>query len=51
MFESSKVNCTSFFPLNVKVLEKSFLSKSCSISEIQHKTTIKNIKFAHVTYV
>ena len=32
MYESSKVNCTSFFPLNVQVLEKS-LRKSCSISE------------------
>ena len=27
MYESSKVNCTSFFPLNVQVLEKNFLRK------------------------
>ena len=40
-----------FFPLNVQVLEKSFLSKSCSISENLHKTTLKNINFAHITYV
>ena len=33
MYESSKVNCTSFVPLNVQVLEKNFLRKSCPISE------------------
>ena len=33
MYESSKVNCTSFFALNVQVLEEKFLRKSCSISE------------------
>ena len=51
MYESSKVNCTSFFPLNVQVLEKSYLRKSCSISENKHKYTLKNITFAHKTYV
>ena len=30
-----------FLPLNVQVLEKSFLSKNCSISEKQPKTTLK----------
>ena len=40
-----------FFPLNVQVPEKSFLRKGCSISENQHKTTLKNINFAHITYV
>ena len=47
MYESSKVNCTTFFPLNVQVLEKNFLRKSCSISKNKHKTTLKNINFAH----
>ena len=40
-----------FFPLNVQVLEKNFLRKSCSISKNKHKTTLKNINFAHITYV
>ena len=40
-----------FFPLNVQVLEKSFLRKSSSNSENQHKTTLKNITFAHIAYV
>ena len=40
-----------FFPLNVQVLEKSFLRKNCSISETLNKTTLKNINFAHITYV
>ena len=40
-----------FFPLNVQVLEKNFLRKSCSISENWHKCTSKNINFAHITYV
>ena len=31
--------CTSFFPLNVQVLEKNFLRESCSISEDKQKTT------------
>ena len=39
-----------FFPLNGQVLEKSFLRKSCSISEKYHKTILKNINFAHITY-
>ena len=33
MYESSKVNCTSCFPLNVQVLEKNFLRKSGCLSE------------------
>ena len=44
MYESSKVKCTSFFPLNVQVLEKIFLRKDCFISE-KHKYALKNIKF------
>ena len=40
-----------FFPLNVQVLEKSFLKKSCSISENEHKNTLKNINFAYITYI
>ena len=40
-----------FFPLNVQVLEKKFLRKSCSISENKHKATLKNINFAFITYV
>ena len=40
-----------FFPLIVQIPEKNFLRKSCSISENQHKTTLKNINFAHITYV
>ena len=40
-----------FFPLNVQVLEENFLRKGCSISENLHKTTLKNINFAHITYV
>ena len=40
-----------FFPVNVQVHEKSFLRNSCPISENQHKTTLKNITFAHLTYV
>ena len=40
-----------FFPINVQVVEKSFFTKSCSICENQHKTTLKNINFAHITYV
>ena len=40
-----------FFPLNVQVLEKSFLRKSGSISENKHKTNLKNINFAYITYV
>ena len=39
------------FPLNVQVLEKSFLTKSCSISENQHKTVLENINFAHTNYL
>ena len=33
IYDSSKVNCSSFFPLNVQALEKIFLRKSCSIIE------------------
>ena len=51
MYESSKVNCTSFFPLSVQVLEKSFLRKSCSMSQNYYKHTLKNITFANKTYV
>ena len=52
MYESSKVNCTSFFfPLNVQVLEEKFLRKICSISRNIHKYTLKKITFAHITYV
>ena len=40
-----------FFPLIVQIPEKNFLRKSCSISENQHKTTLKNINFAHITYI
>ena len=40
-----------FFPLNVKVPEKNFLRKNCSMSENYHKTTLKNINFAHITYM
>ena len=40
-----------FLPPNVQVPEKSFLRKSCSISEKYHKTTLKNINFAHITYI
>ena len=40
-----------FFPLNLHVLEKNFFRKSCSISENSHKTTLKNINFAHITYI
>ena len=39
------------FPLNVRVLEKNFMRKSCSISENEHKTTFKNINFALITYM
>ena len=31
----------NFFVLNVQVPEKNFLRKSCSISENQHKNTLK----------
>ena len=51
MYESSNVNSTSFFPLNVQVLEKNFLRKSCSISKNKHKTTSKNINSDHIPYV
>ena len=51
MYESSKVKYTSFFPLNVQVLETNFLRKSCSNSKNYLKTTLKNINFAHITYV
>ena len=30
-----------FFPINVEDLEKNFFRKNCSISENQHKTTLK----------
>ena len=30
-----------FFPLNVQVIEKNFLRKSCSISKNKQKTTLK----------
>ena len=40
-----------FFPLNVQVLEKIFLRKSCSISENLPKATLENINFAHITYI
>ena len=39
------------FPLNVQVLEKKFIRKSCSISENEQKTTFKNINFALITYM
>ena len=39
------------FPLNVQVLEKNLSRKSCSISENSHKTTLKNINFAQITYI
>ena len=51
MYESSSSIVHHFFPLNVQVLEKNFLRKSCCISENQHKYTLKNITFAHITYV
>ena len=41
----------NFLPLNVQVLEKSFLTKSCSISQNQHKTASENVNFAHITYI
>ena len=40
-----------FFPHIVQVLEKNFLRKSCSIIENQHKSALKNINFAHITYI
>ena len=40
-----------FFPLIVQVLEKSFLTKCCSISENQHKTALENINLAHTKYL
>ena len=40
-----------FIPLTVQVLEKSFLAKSCSISENQHKTALENINLAHTKYL
>ena len=40
-----------FFPLIVQVLEKNFLRKSCSIGENLHKTTLKNMNFAHIKYI
>ena len=40
-----------FFPLNVQVLDKNFLRTSCSISENKQKTILKNISYAHITYV
>ena len=51
MYESQKSIEHHFFPIIVQVLEKSFFTKSCSISENQHKTTLKNINFAHITYI
>ena len=40
-----------YFALNVQVLEKSFLGKSCSISKNSNKTILKNINIAHITYI
>ena len=40
-----------FFPLNVQVPEKSLLRKSCFNSKNEHKTTLKNINFAHIVYI
>ena len=47
--QSSSVH--HFFPLIVQVLEKGFLTKSCSISENQLKTASENINFAHTNYL
>ena len=40
-----------FFPLNVQVLEKKFLRRSCSFCENELKATLKNIIFAYTTYI
>ena len=48
---SSKVNCTSFFPLNLQVLEKKFSMKSSSIGVNYQKITPNNINFRHITYI
>ena len=40
-----------FSPLNVQVPERSFLTKSSSISENQHKTALQNINFVQTKYL
>ena len=40
-----------FLPLIVQILEKSFFTKSFSISENQLKTASENINFAHTKYL
>ena len=40
-----------FFHLYVQILEKNFLRKSFSISENKQKTNLRNINFAHITYI
>ena len=40
-----------FIPLIVQVLEKSFITKCCSISENQHKTALENINLTHTKYL
>ena len=40
-----------FIPLIVQVLEKSFLTKCCSISENQHKPALEYINLAHTKYL
>ena len=37
-----------FFPLNLQVIEKSYLRKICSISENKRKTALKNVNCAHI---
>ena len=37
-----------FFPLNVQVIEKSYLRKICSISENKRKTALENVNCAHI---
>ena len=39
-----------FFPLNVQVTEKIF-NRSCLIKKNSHKTTIKNVNFAHKKHI
>ena len=49
-YESSKINCYAFIPLNVQVIEKNFLYESCFISKTITKIFKKSQFQSHKAY-